>query len=309
MPTVVITGASGLLGRAIVTAFAHSDWNVIGFAFSRSGANLVKLDLCDHVAVDGAIDAANPQLIIHAAAQRFPDKVDTQYDASFNLNVQSTKNLALIAAERKIPLLYISTDYVFDGECPPYKADDPPKPINKYGLLKLEGEKVTLDASPLHIVLRIPVLYGNVEYLEESAVTVLLKQILDTTKQIEASNYEIRNPSHVSDIANICRQIADRSRLDSTICGIYQWCGKECLTKYQMVQVISGELGLSYSHITPNNKKPPTGGSSSRPHDVRMDTTKLESLGIGAHTPFKEGIKQSLTPQWTHTHTILTDPS
>lgn len=106
-------------------------------------------------------------------------------------------------------MLYISTDYVFDGENAPYDPDDDTKPVNHYGRTKLAGEQAVLQVQSKNIVLRIPVLYGPVENLEESAVTVLLKNLLNLETPTKISDYEIRRPSHVDDIAQICYQIAE----------------------------------------------------------------------------------------------------
>ena len=109
-------------------------------------------------------------------------------------------------------MMYISTDYVFDGSSPPYGEDDQTSPINTYGELKLDGETRTLSANPNHLVLRIPILYGPVEYLAESAVTVLFEKLKKQQSEnaetnLEVSDYEIRRPAHVDDIAAICCQL------------------------------------------------------------------------------------------------------
>ena len=106
-------------------------------------------------------------------------------------------------------LLYISTDYVFDGTSPPYGEDDKPCPVNAYGELKLHGETKALASG--HLVLRIPILYGQVEYLAESAVTVLFEKLKhlqsDSEMKLEVSDYEVRRPALVDDIAAICCQL------------------------------------------------------------------------------------------------------
>ena len=112
-------------------------------------------------------------------------------------------------------MVYISTDYVFDGTNPPYREDATTGPLNKYGVLKRQGEVATLEADPNHGVLRIPILYGPVEYLAESAVTVLfekLKKLQESEgdERMTVSDYEIRRPSHVNDIATICQKLVEQ---------------------------------------------------------------------------------------------------
>uniref|UniRef100_T1JJJ9 Translation factor GUF1 homolog, mitochondrial n=1 Tax=Strigamia maritima TaxID=126957 RepID=T1JJJ9_STRMM len=284
---ILVTGASGLLGREIIKKFEESVFNAIGTCLNRADKyNLHKLDLTDFKNVEEFIDKTEPDFIIHSAAQRAPDQVDKNFEAAAELNVHATQNLARIAAIKTIPMMFISTDYVFDGNNPPFKDTDKPNPTNKYGLTKLEGEKITMDASSDNIVLRIPVLYGPVESPEESAVTCLLQNLLKKTPQ-KISDYEIRWPAHTSDIANICFQIIERKLKEPSVRGIYQWSGKEGMTKYKMIQVISQELSLNSDHIIPDKEINP---GVPRPFNCQLDTSKLENLGIGHHTLFSNGI-------------------
>lgn len=131
------------------------------------------MDLTEFGAVTTAITKFKPTFIIHSAAQRFPDKVSSDPEAARCLNVDATFHLAdtagnylsllaficvklfnvflsiiiYISDKYDIPMLYISTDYVFDGQNPPFKVGDKTKPLNEYGKLKLEGEEIVLAAN------------------------------------------------------------------------------------------------------------------------------------------------------------------
>ena len=176
---VLITGASGLLGRAVMQKFSNSDsWNVLGVAHSRAGDNLKKVDLLDFDATKSLVEDFRPHVLIHCAAERRPDVVENQEELASKMNVGVTKVLAkainALNEELEAPehfMLYISTDYVFDGTDPPYRPLDEPNPLNKYGKSKLQGEKVMQFYHPDGGILRVPILYGKVEKLQESAVT------------------------------------------------------------------------------------------------------------------------------------------
>lgn len=287
---VLVTGASGLLGRAVVATFKRLEWTVLGTAFSRCGNDLVRVDICDVPQVTKVIEDFKPMCIVHCAAQRFPDKVDNDVEGTIKLNVEATKNLAILAAKLGIVMLYISSDYVFDGTSPPYNIDSKPNPLNQYGKTKLGGEHVTLEASTDHIVLRIPVLYGEVEYLGESAVTVLLELLFQsTTKSI--SDCEIRCPSHVNDIAAVCAKLMELRLKNPNVKGIFHWGGKENLTKYGMVVLMSEVFGLKMDHIIPDPNPVP---GAPRPHNAQLSNVELEKLNIGHHTPFRTGIDAAL---------------
>ncbi|XP_076060594.1 methionine adenosyltransferase 2 subunit beta-like isoform X2 [Oratosquilla oratoria] len=290
MPKVLVTGASGLLGRAILALLKEENWNVVGLGYSRISQGLIKCDLRDREAVSALLKKEKPDFIIHCAAERAPDKVENHYEETVLLNVKATEYLASIAKELNSRLIYISTDYVFDGVNPPYKIDDKPNPLNKYGQSKLEGEKATMEVNPDACILRIPILYGPVERIDESAVTVLLNCIKDK-KPITLSHYEKRYPVNVRDIAKILRDLIMKIDKDPSISGIFQWSGKERLTKYEMAMLIAEGLNLPFDHISPDDKAV---SGASRPYNALMDNSRLEELGISHHTGFKEGIKACL---------------
>jgi len=289
---VLITGASGLLGRAVLSTMRNSGWSVLGTAYTRTGENLVKLDICDPEQVEKVVEEFKPSAIVHCAAQRFPDKVEKDLEGTMKLNVEATGKMAVLAAERGITMLYISTDYVFDGTKPPYAESDLPNPLNTYGETKLKGEVETLKASSGHIVLRIPILFGTVEYLGESAVTCLLELLFN--KAIKSvSDYEIRYPSHGCDIAVICSKLLELKMEGKPIQGIYHWGGKDSLTKYGMVCCIAEVFDLSMKHILPDQNPSP---GAPRPYNAQLATARIDDLGIGQHTSFREAIKSALAP-------------
>lgn len=234
------------------------------------------------------------QVIVHAAAERRPDVTDKDPDATEALNVSATKTIAQLAAEVGAFVIYISTDYVFDGKSPPYHVDGQPNPLNSYGQSKLEGEKLTRSVLPDDsCVLRIPVLYGDVETLDESAVTVLFKAVQDTKTPAKMNNHERRYPTHVADVATVCRQIADRvlTTERKSLAGILHWSGSECMTKYDMARRMAELAGLPTEHLVPVGAIP---GGVPRPYDCHLDCSVLERMGIGQRTPFDEGVKAAL---------------
>jgi len=301
---VVITGASGLLGRALMTRFKESSaWDrVMGTVFSRTSnlGETVKLDLTDAEKTVAFIEDVRPRFLVHSAAQRFPDKVDKDFEAAKKLNVESTEVIAKAMRKVKGHVLYISTDYVFDGKNPPYAHDDQTCPVNDYGILKRDGEVKTIQADQDNLVLRIPILYGDVEYLGESAVTVLFEKLLQMQGQddarVEMSDYEIRRPSHVKDIAAICHDLLlKKLKSPESVSGIYQWCGREALTKYGMAKAMGEAFQLDDTGLVGNAQPPPPTGVQ-RPHNTTLNTDRLDVLGIGAHTKFSEGISDVLRP-------------
>ena len=161
---VLLTGASGLLGRAIVRSM-KDHCSLYACAYSRSNDNLHKLNLLNSDEVTQMIESVQPHFIIHAAAERSPDVCENDHATTDAINIQATSHLAQCAKAIGATLIYISTDYVFDGTKPPYHTDDSANPLNYYGASKLAGEKAVLESGAKAIVLRVPVLYGPVESL------------------------------------------------------------------------------------------------------------------------------------------------
>ncbi|KAK8404709.1 hypothetical protein O3P69_007753 [Scylla paramamosain] len=286
---VLVTGASGLLGRAVCAVLRKAGHAVKGLAFSRAGPGLIKCDLTDLEAVRLVIEKEKPNFIIHTAAQRFPDVVETQYEETRILNIKSAENIASLAHQIKCKMIHISTDYVFDGTSPPYKVGDKCNPLSKYGLTKLESEEAVLAAAPDACVLRIPVLYGPVERLEESAVTCLLN-ILKSREPKAVSHHDQRCPAHVRDIAHILADMIALIAKGQNLSGIYQWSGREKLTKYEMTLTMARVFSLPHDHVTPSMDASPL-----RPYDPEMDVSRLTELGISHHTKFEEAIKECLS--------------
>ncbi len=290
---ILLTGATGLLGRALrKQLLLIPNFELTAAAYSRAVPPLVKADLTDSGHVETLFETARPDIVIHAAAERRPDIVDSQPEKARTLNVAATETIASACARHSASLLYISTDYVFDGSNPPYFPDSPVNPLNEYGRLKLEGERIIKNTCPKGAILRIPLLYGPVEFLEECSVTELAKKLL-VTAPVKVEHWARRYPLHVDDVSRAIIAITSAMRDFSEDFPIFLLSGPVSWTKYEMLLEIGRVLGKSTSHIIPDTA-PPSGAP--RPKDCRMDTSRLESLGYTPRIAFGEGIKSALLP-------------
>lgn len=321
---VLLTGASGLLGRAISARLrGRRDIELNGTAFSRARAPLIKADLTDSAEVAALFAATKPDFVIHAAAERRPDIVDRNPGQARALNVAATEKVARACALSGAFLLYISTDYVFDGSNPPYFPDSPVNPLNEYGKLKLEGEArvatamtaagaeagagagAAIGAAAKAAILRLPILYGPVERLDESSVTELAS-LLKKGQACMVDNWARRYPLHVDDVAAAIEKIIDAGAslsdvptADGRAAGhrsglpIYLLSGPVAYTKYEMLMIIAQTLGMDASFAAPDTA-PPKGAP--RPRDCGMDTTLIEALGYKPRVDFVPGIADALAP-------------
>ncbi len=303
---ILVTGASGLLGRSLMKLLAErSGLEVKGVAFSRAAPPLEKLDLTDERAVALFFARYSPEVVVHLAAERRPDVVDTALSKAQAINVDATRTVARECAMHAAFLLLISTDYVYDGSSPPYYPDSPVHPLNAYGRMKLESEYVAERAlsgvlrpsggRPAGAVLRIPILYGPVESLQESSVTeVALAFKSNFPRKVE--HWPRRYPAHVDDVSSAIMAVVDASLSGKSDFGSFPrflLSGDHAYTKYEMVQIMARALGLDAGHIQPD-PSPPTGAP--RPRDCRMDSSLLESLGWRQRKEFESEIGGILRP-------------
>jgi dTDP-4-dehydrorhamnose reductase len=148
---VLITGAGGQLGRALQATLACHEI----VALTRSQLDIRKFD-----DVRETIATHHPDIVINAAAYTNVDGAETDEEGAYRLNALGPRNLALATADRNLPLLQVSTDYVFDGLSKrPYHEFDQPSPLSIYGMSKLAGEQAVVSLNPHHYIVRTAWLY------------------------------------------------------------------------------------------------------------------------------------------------------
>jgi len=295
-PHILITGATGLLGRPILSAFtAVPAWRVSGTSFRRTGPGLERVDLSQNDLIPFFLDRVAPTVIIHSAAERRPDVSEKDPAGTQRLNVGATAALAQWAAAHRAFLIYISSDYVFDGTTPPYTPASPTHPINSYGQSKLDGEHAVLASGCDAAILRVPILYGEVEALDESPVTVLAKNMLSACpgERLAMEHWATRYPTHTGDVAAVLRQMVAHRLAHPAFSGIFHWSGDEAMTKYDMACAFAPLLSFDAARLVPDNA-PPAGAP--RPKDCHLDSSALEALGIGRRMPFASALPAILTP-------------
>lgn len=286
-----ITGASGLLGRAVQKEFATQApaWEILVSGHSRGVGGAPRLDLLDADAVDSALRAWRPDLILHLAAERRPDVVETDPEATRRLNVDVPGRLAAWCRHAGAWLIHLSTDYVFDGSAPPYAPSAATRPLNAYGRDKRDAEEAVRRQAPDAAILRVPILYGETDDLAESAATLVAAHLLALKPgaTLRLDDWSTRYPTHTADVAVVLRQLVEHRAADPSFGGILHWSGDEPLTKYGMGCVMADALGIPRERLLSD---PAPGGGTPRPKDCHLDCSALEVLGIGRRTPFADAI-------------------
>jgi len=298
MPRAVVSGASGLLGRAVVKALSEGGWDVIGLAHSRSrerDKHRRKCDLTEEKEARAILTEVKPDVVIHCMAERRPDRVETDPEKAHLLNVKVTDHLSKISNELNAWFLFISTDYVFDGKQPPYSTNAETNPLNSYGKMKREAELVVWKNQHDAGILRVPVLYGPVEFLEESAVTLLLNSVL-SKKPVEIDDWQARYPTFVDDVASVCVGLCERKLEHCGLYGTWHLSGSEKYSKYEMAVEIAKIFDLPHDHIKPTMLMNPK-----FPQNAQLNCIAIDVMGLRKKTPFKQAIRSVLEP-WVQSH-------
>ncbi len=152
---VFITGAGGMLAKDLCTVCERRGWQVD--AYPRSS-----LDVTDPEAVELTLSAIKPDVVLHCAAYTAVDRAEEEPEIANQVNVDGTQNVAIASTGVGARMVYVSTDFVFDGaKGTPYLPDDPTNPLSVYGASKRAGELVTLEHARNSLVVRTGWLFGS----------------------------------------------------------------------------------------------------------------------------------------------------
>lgn len=288
----LVTGASGLLGRAVLSAFeGASDFRAVGTCFSRATGNLVSCDLTDVPSITRMISSVMPRVVIHCAAERRPDACERDPSKASLINVHAVFHLARAAEEVGAAFIFISTDYLFDGTSAPYSETAPTSPLNAYGAQKVRGEAASIAGHTHATILRVPVLYGPCSDLRESAVTAFAA-ILIENEHATVDDWQIRVPTLTTDIAKTLLSMARASIADggaARVSGVWHYSSAERFTRFELIRLFGEMLGKSTDNVVRVEGAPP---GARRPYDCQLNTAKLDATGWAApHTDFKKAVR------------------
>ena len=201
MPRVMVTGAAGQLGAMIVRLFADCEVTALTSAI---------LDITDAAAVDRAVNAVHPDVIINCAAFNDVDGAETRPADAFAVNAFAVRTLARAAEDVRARLVHYSTDFVFDGTATePYSETAPPAPRSVYAASKLVGEWFALEA-PGALVLRVESLFGSPRDWQGRRGTIdHMVTGLEQAKPIRVFTDRTVSPSYTPDIAAATRHLLD----------------------------------------------------------------------------------------------------
>jgi dTDP-4-dehydrorhamnose reductase len=227
---IIVTGHKGMLGSDLLPLLSDAGFDVTGF-------DIDKLDITDLDDVLKHFEIVHPDLVINCAAYTAVDKAESDVDAAFAVNRDGPKNLARACSDFNIPLIHISTDYVFDGEVTgAYCEDDAINPLGVYGTSKWEGEEFIRSGLEQHIIIRTSWLYG----VNGNNFVKTMIRLSKERDEIRVVSDQHGCPTWTRDLGDAIVKITEQISRDKngTPWGTYHFCGDGRTTWYDFTKSI-----------------------------------------------------------------------
>ncbi|MCM8784696.1 MAG: dTDP-4-dehydrorhamnose reductase [Candidatus Omnitrophica bacterium] len=256
MKKILITGGNGLVGTYLKKILNRENYSI--FAFGKEHLNIIDSEKTYKIFKD-----LKPEIVIHLAALTDVDFCEKNPETTFLINSKGTENISKLSIDFKCFLIYLSTDFIFDGmKGSPYSEEDKPNPINIYGKSKLLGEKYIINNCEKYLIIRTSRIFGK----GGKNFSSRLREIMKQKKEIVLTTDLINSPTYASSLAECILKLIEKE-----FCGIINvcnegWCSffefglkmKEILNLNLKIKGISfNEFLRIYKDIAPRPKFSP----------------------------------------------------
>jgi dTDP-4-dehydrorhamnose reductase len=224
----LMLGAGGQVGHELRRLPWPSGYRIAAFDHAD-------LDIADSGLVNTAVARERPDIVVNAAAYTAVDLAETEQAAAFAANATGPANLAEACRQAAIPLIHLSTDYVFDGSKPgAYREDDPVNPLGVYGASKAAGERAVREALPEHIILRTAWLYAAHGH---NFVRTMLRLAAERPV-VRVVADQVGSPTSAADLATAIATIVGRIKAGKGRWGTYHFTGGGAVSWYGFAEAI-----------------------------------------------------------------------
>lgn len=272
---ILITGSNGQLGTDLTQVMKQ-------YSYDTYALNRDQLNVCDAGMVVTKVREISPDIIIHAAAFTKVDEAEAKPKTALQINSIGAQNIAMAAAECRAKLVYISTDYVFDGQKgEPYSEGDHPNPINVYGISKYIGELFVQSIHNQVFIVRTSWLFGG---KRGNNFVSRIMQAAECKKRIEVVVDEVGCPTYTVDLAIFIHQLMNTEHY-----GIYHATNQGAISRYEFALTIveqAGIDGVTVYPITSNMHRLP----ALRPKYSALDHQAIRVQGLIDLPPWRDAL-------------------
>lgn len=282
MRRVLVIGAKGMLGRDLVKVLystfrtdKHSDWEVLEW-------DIDEIDIREEKTTVTKIESFHPEIVINVAGYTNVDGCESNEEEAFAVNAEGMKHVALGALQCRAKVVYLSTDYIFDGKKKePYLEDDPPNPLNVYGRSKWKGEQYVRELLEDALIIRTQWLYGR---FGNNFVSSILRQGREK-KVLSIVNDQIGSPTYTVDLSEA---ISVLLKYDAR--GVFHVTNSDLCTWYTLGQAILKLSGMERVKVIPISSKE-LGRPAVRPPYSVLNCQKLRQVTGMTLRPWVEALK------------------
>ena len=265
----IITGASGLVGSRVVELLQNF------FEFIPLSHN--ECDITNGSAVEDKLTGTNFDVLLHLASYTQVDKAETEPMLVREINVTGTANLFNVCQKLQKKMIFISTDFVFDGTNPPYDETSTPHPLSVYAQTKHDAERLIANKG---MVVRISYPYRQ-EFAKKLDFVRVIRKLLSEGKEVKMVNDSLITPTFIDDIAYGLKYL-----IENYTAKIFHLVGTEALSPYSAGQLIAKTYGFNPNLLLPITYKEYFAGKALRPRymDIRSQTNdfyKMHSFSEG----------------------------
>ena len=295
---IVVTGASGFLGREVCLAALRRGHDVLALGGSRAPtipgvAQARAFDLCSEPALEALVLEEFPHAVVHCAALPTIETCLADPARAKALNTDVPKKLAQLCFHLGAKLVHVSTDTVFDGVGGAYQHTDKPAPLNLYGETKAAAEVEVLRYGREHAaILRTSPISGN----SVGGDRGLHERLFVTWKEDRPTTLftdEIRQPVEVSNLADVTIELCERANLS----GLYHWAGTDALSRYEIGVRIARHFGLDPDKFVRPISRADVPSAASRPRDLSLRLHPLAGKLRTQAQSFDEQLAQLRVPR------------
>ena len=270
---IILLGKNGQVGSKIINK--NKDYFFELFSFSKK-----ELNISNFKDVEAKINIIKPDIIVNATAYNFVDLAEDNEKEAFKINQDSLDFISFFCNKLQIPLIHLSTDFVFDGSSPyPYKEDDKVNPLNIYGKSKVGGENVIKKNLDKHIIIRTSWVFSEIGNNFFKTILKLLK----TKKSISIVENQIGSPTSAESISDIIMKILKIYSLNKNLkWGTFHFSGYPYCSWYEFANEISSQYlkysgSLNCATLVPIDSKS-YNSKALRPKNSRLNCSKINEI-------------------------------